>query len=150
MKQVKGDLITLTEKTDFDVIVHGCNCFNTMGAGIAKTIKERYPEAYREDCKTSRGDITKLGGYTWTVAKAPNTGWFFVIVNAYTQFNYGKGCQVDYRAIRTVFRTIAANFSYARIGYPRIGAGHGGGDWNIIEQIIDEELIGLNHTLVIL
>jgi len=28
------------------IIVHGCNCFCTMGAGIAKTIKELYPSAY--------------------------------------------------------------------------------------------------------
>ena len=41
MKIIKGDLIKLALQGEFDVIVHGCNCFCTMGAGIAKSIKPR-------------------------------------------------------------------------------------------------------------
>ena len=33
--------------------------------------------------------------------------------------------------------------------YPLIGAGLTGGDWNIISKIIDEELIDVDHTLVL-
>ena len=44
--KIKGDLIKLAIKGDFDVIIHGCNCFCTMGAGIAKSIKTAFPEAY--------------------------------------------------------------------------------------------------------
>ena len=32
---VDGDLIKLAKVGKFDVIVHGCNCLSTMGAGIA-------------------------------------------------------------------------------------------------------------------
>ena len=28
---VHGDLFKLAEQGEFDIIVHGCNCFNTMG-----------------------------------------------------------------------------------------------------------------------
>ena len=48
MKTLKGNLLNSFEK-DFNVILHGCNCFSTMGAGIAKQIAEKYPEAYRAD-----------------------------------------------------------------------------------------------------
>ena len=41
MNIVKGCLIELAVEGNFDVIVHGCNCFNTMGAGIAKQIKKK-------------------------------------------------------------------------------------------------------------
>ena len=35
-----GNLLQLADDGVFDVIVHGCNCFNEMGAGISKqTIK---------------------------------------------------------------------------------------------------------------
>ena len=34
-KEVVGDLIRLAKEGEFDVIAHGCNCFCTMGAGIA-------------------------------------------------------------------------------------------------------------------
>lgn len=35
MKTIKGDLIQLALANEFDVIIHGCNCFCTMGKGIA-------------------------------------------------------------------------------------------------------------------
>ena len=38
----KGDLLT----TDADIIVHGCNCQGVMGSGVAKQIKEKFPNAY--------------------------------------------------------------------------------------------------------
>jgi O-acetyl-ADP-ribose deacetylase (regulator of RNase III) len=41
-------------------------------------------------------------------------------------------------------------FAGKRIGYPKIGAGLAGGDWSIIEEIIDRELEGEDHTLVYL
>lgn len=36
MQNIKGDLIELALVGEFDVIVHGCNYFCTMGASIAK------------------------------------------------------------------------------------------------------------------
>jgi O-acetyl-ADP-ribose deacetylase (regulator of RNase III) len=46
-------------------------------------------------------------------------------------------------------RLIKQNFSGKRIGYPLIGAGLAGGDWKIISEIIDQELKGEDHTVVI-
>ena len=59
MKLIKGDLIQLAKNGEFDVIIHGCNCFCTMGAGIAKTIKDIFPEAYKADLNTKKGDRSK-------------------------------------------------------------------------------------------
>ena len=33
MRTIEGDLIGLAKAGHFDVIVHGCNCHNTMGRG---------------------------------------------------------------------------------------------------------------------
>ena len=66
MKEVKGDLIELAQAGHFDVITHGCNFFNTMGAGIAPQIKKAFPDAWYADNRTTRGDIMKLGCYTQT------------------------------------------------------------------------------------
>ena len=38
---VQGNLIALADAGQIDVLIHGCNCFCTMGAGIAKDIKSR-------------------------------------------------------------------------------------------------------------
>ena len=71
------------------------------------------------------------------------------VINAYTQHDYkGPGMKADYDAIRSVFKKIKSNFSGKRIGYPKIGAGLAGGDWNQISKFINEKLIDEDHTLV--
>jgi O-acetyl-ADP-ribose deacetylase (regulator of RNase III) len=144
MKTTYGDLVKMAKEGRFDVIIHGCNCFCTMGGGIAKAIKKAWPSAYFADLKTSRGNQGKLGRYSSTKVGR------LTIVNAYTQMYYGRGERfVDYEALRKVFRSIKKAFSGKRIGFPYIGAGLAGGNWKIISKIIDEELEGEDHTLVI-
>jgi O-acetyl-ADP-ribose deacetylase (regulator of RNase III) len=148
VKKVKGNLLSLAFQGEFDVIVHGCNCFCTMGAGIALAIKTEYPEAYAADCDTVRGDKAKLG--TFSEAYVVLGTHSLTIVNAYIQYDYrGPGPNVDYDAIDSAFRAIKRAFPGARIGYPMIGAGLAGGDWERIEKIIDVALEGEDHTLVI-
>lgn len=147
MKKKKGDLIELALNGNFDVIVHGCNCFCTMGAGIAKQIKATFPEAYKADLQTEKGLKEKLGTISFTEVETEKGQ--LVIVNAYTQFHWkGVGKKVSYEAVKNCFKHIKSNFSGKRIGYPAIGAGLAGGDWNIISEIIEKELTDENHTFV--
>ena len=118
-----------------------------MGAGIAKSIKQLFPAAYEADLATEKGSRDKLG--TFSSATVDCDGRELTIVNAYTQFSWrGRGIKADYDAIRSVFASIKTDFTGKRIGYPLIAAGLAGGDWDVISQIIDDELDGENHTLV--
>lgn len=64
---MKGDVFEVSKMFNERVAVgHGCNCFNAFGAGIAKIIKSLSPNAYAEDCKTSKGDRSKLGNFTYS------------------------------------------------------------------------------------
>jgi O-acetyl-ADP-ribose deacetylase (regulator of RNase III) len=45
IKHINGNLLKLAENGQFDIIMHGCNCFNTFGSGIAKSIKLSFPTA---------------------------------------------------------------------------------------------------------
>jgi O-acetyl-ADP-ribose deacetylase (regulator of RNase III) len=147
MRVIKGDLIKLALEGHFDVIVHGCNCQCTMGAGIAKSIKEIFPEAYAADLSTTKGSREKLGSIS--TATVTRDGQQFTIVNGYTQFNWrGPGVLVDYAAVRAVMKQVKLGFPERRIGYPKIGAGLAKGDWTLIAQIIDAELEEEDHTLV--
>jgi len=149
MKIITGDIVK--QALEFDIIVHGCNCFNNMGGGLAKQIKRTFPEAYKVDCQTKRGDKKKLGNFTACVIKLNNSE--ITIINAYTQFYYkiiseNKKKLVDYNALRNVFKQIKKHYNGKKIAYPLIGAGLAGGNWEIISKIIDEELINEDHTLV--
>lgn len=169
MKIVKADLIQIPLFSEADVILHGCNCFCTMGAGLAKQIKGFYPEAYAVDQKTIKGDKKKLGSISYakiirSSAKTPlykkvgnknvlqHPDVNFYVVNCYTQYKYwGKPGEVhaDYEAIRECLKNVREKFSDEVIAYPKIGAGLANGDWSIISEIIEEEFKDLKHFLVI-
>jgi O-acetyl-ADP-ribose deacetylase (regulator of RNase III) len=131
LKHTKGNLLDLAEAGEFDIVVQGCNCFNTMGGGIAREIAERYPMAAIVDDETEKGDFNKLGNYTTAF-----TGKF-LIVNAYTQYNMSQGTDVfEYSAFDLICQKLHKEFGTKRIGLPYIGMGLAGGDKDtIMEQI---------------
>lgn len=61
MIYAKGNLLDMAESGDFDVIIHGCNCFCRMKSGIAGQIAQRYPIVVDKDNETRVGDMSKLG-----------------------------------------------------------------------------------------
>ena len=147
MKTLQGDLLKLAKAGSFDVIAHGCNCFCTMGAGIAKGVAAQFPQAFHADQQTSKGDRAKLG--TCSVAKVQTANGHLTLVNAYTQYDYrGSGDKIDYNAVRSCMRWISDNYGSGKIGLPKIGAGLAGGDWSKILAIIEEELGGRDVTVV--
>lgn len=127
MYLLKGDLLKLARDGNFDVIVHGANCFCRMGSGVAKQIRAEYPEAYDADCTTTPGDRNKLGSYTQV-----HTNDGFVIVNAYTQFRFNRMGEkrdvFEYSAFDQVLNKLAEEFPASRIGFPMIGMGLACGD----------------------
>lgn len=139
----EGDLL----KSRCDIICHQVNCLGVMGAGIAKQIKEKYPEnynTYRTVVNTNRKEDC-LG----RVCYCSNSG-NPTIANMFAQLDiYPKGVKhTNYVAFRECCQSIKdfAYFqwggytSHCRIGFPyKIGCGLAGGDWNIIKQIIEEE-----------
>jgi O-acetyl-ADP-ribose deacetylase (regulator of RNase III) len=136
----KGDLLKLIN--NFDIIVHGCNCFHTFGAGIAKQIKSKFPQAYQADLSTKYADKSKLG--TYSLSTHNNT----IIINAYIQFNYGTSKpQLNYQALTNCLTNIATNYPNKSIAMPKIGCGLAGGDWKTVEKIITETL--KNHQVTI-
>lgn len=135
MKLVKGDLLALGKANEFDIIVQGCNCWNVMGSGIAKSIREQFPDAWLADQETLAGDRNKLGCYTIGMAGR------LVIINAYTQFNTAKYLGEDvfeYKSFELVLDKLAKRFGKYRIGLPMIGMGLAGGDPERIIPLIED------------
>jgi O-acetyl-ADP-ribose deacetylase (regulator of RNase III) len=137
---VQGNLL----ESDCTVIAHQCNCFSTMGAGIAKQIKAKYPEAYEADRFFGQSPEDRLGKYSIVAYAEPP----LIICNLYGQFRYGRDKQhTDYDALNSameyMFQMLSVNqhsvFSHfpIKLGMPYgMGAGLAGGQWDIIYHLI--------------
>lgn len=150
-----GNLIDMAEAGLFDVIVHGCNCYTTMGSGIAKEIKERYPAAYRVDKQWPIKMVMpyihtpelRLGNFSFAVVEAPPTAPHyldcerkkFTIVNAYTQVGFMPRDvdHFEYASFELILRKLLSVYGDRRVGLPYIGMGLAGGDPEKIIPIID-------------
>lgn len=151
-RYVEGDLVELAKNREFDVIIHGCNCFCTMNSGIARAIRNAWPNVYYEaDLRTTSGDRDKLGTYTSYVTPQGTH-----VLNAYTQYNYGRDGKVylKYWALRNALKSIKTDYGmgggvWNKFGLPQIGCGLAGGDWSKVEQIIKEELYNEDVTVVL-
>jgi O-acetyl-ADP-ribose deacetylase (regulator of RNase III) len=129
------------------IIVHGCNARGVMGSGVAKAVKYRYPEAFEVYLRKFYTGGLILGEYT-SYATPHKT----LIVNGITQKSYGTKVQryVDYEAVAQVFKNVVEDMvwtqgdpkciHYDTIAFPKIGAGLGGGSWDVISAIIDEAI----------
>ena len=131
---IEDNIFNCTE----NIIVHQTNCQGVMGLGIALQIKNKYPEvynAYHHYCKTNLPS-NLLG--TSLICEA-NDGKY--IANLFGQLNYGEGLQTDYDRFKIALKEIHGfakenNLSVA-IPY-KIGCGLAHGDWNIVQDIINE------------
>jgi O-acetyl-ADP-ribose deacetylase (regulator of RNase III) len=129
LKRAKGNLIDMAEAGEFDFIVQGCNCHNTMGSGIAKEIRERYPIAYEADTKAAEIWVTpvaRLGNFSFAV-----TDKNFVIINAYTQVDFmPRGVDhFEYEAFYIILKKLETLAGEGvRFGFPYIGMGLAGGN----------------------
>ncbi len=138
LKTIQGDLVNLASQGKFDIIVHGCNCFNVMGGGIARVIRETWPEVYESDCKTKKGDIDKLGTFTY----APVNDDKLIVVNLYTQYGFHSEERPDvfeYAFFEIGLSEILNKFGpFHRFGFPLIGCGLAGGDEAIVKESLED------------
>jgi O-acetyl-ADP-ribose deacetylase (regulator of RNase III) len=138
---IYGD-ITLLAKSGY--LVHGVNCCNVMGSGVAKAIFTIYPSvksSYHSLATHNLGDVQYV--------KVTDS---LTVVNAHTQFNYGYDGKryVSYDAIATCFDTLANHVEDgATIWIPKIGSDLGGGDFDAILAIIKASLRNRNVNLIL-
>ena len=133
LNHTKGNLLDLAEAGEFDIVVQGCNCFCTMGGGIAREIRERYPMCAEIDRLTESGERMKLGN--WTEFDSGK----FIIINAYTQYNMSQGTDVfEYTAFQLILEKLVHVYGTQRIGLPYIGMGLAGGDAKWIVPMIEQ------------
>lgn len=150
---ISGDIVSDFKSEKINVLVHGCNCFHTMGAGLAKQVAKEFPAAYVSDVLTEYGDKEKLGSFSFHYVNLEKP---LIVFNAYTQFSYGKkGTHASLAAIESCLADIHAFLNNAFpskeliIGIPKIGCGLGGQLWENVLPIIEEEFSDSRFTIFI-
>lgn len=138
IKIVKGNILDTTK----DIICHQVNCMGVMGSGLAKQIRNKYPEVYPSYIKYCKGckdnDPKNLLGEVQTIPCSDGK----IIANLFGQYRYGRDKQyTDYNALKTSLEGIlqVAKMFNNTIAIPyNLGCGLAGGDWNIVYKIIEE------------
>lgn len=118
-----------------------------MRSGIAPKLAENFPAAKAADDATPRGDQHKLG--TFSVGK--DELYDLLVYNIYGQYgwkrdhvNYGTITKALFLGLRKMRDDLAERFKVVdedvvvKVGFPKIGSGLGGGDWDFIRPLIEE------------
>ena len=118
-----------------DAYAHQCNCFTTMGAGIAKSLAAQFPEVNAADAATVRGDISKLGTFTKAVVTPTST-----VYNVYGQYSTSRLMRTTnypalFSGLRAVMEDMVKN-GKSTLGIPYIGCGLARGKWEEVEPFI--------------
>jgi O-acetyl-ADP-ribose deacetylase (regulator of RNase III) len=157
VKIIKGDLIALAKSGQFDYILHGCNCFCTMGAGIAAVIAANFSAAREVDLGSRKGDIFKLGDYTKAKARIGSIKYLakiqdnpsFTIINAYTQYQPGKDFKLwALESVLWKFIQRERITPDVKVGVPLIGCGIGGGNETLVRDLLFRYSRYMDLTLV--
>lgn len=134
IKLIKGNVLD----SDAPIIAHQVNCMGVMGAGVAKCVREKYPDVmttYSRWCKEYKPQI--LLGMVLDYCTDKNQ----IIANCFAQNKTGRGRQTNYEAFYMCLENLKKAVDYYgfehRIAFPyKIGCGLSGGDWDIILAMI--------------
>ena len=140
IKHIKCDIF----ESGADVICHQVNCQGVMGSGLAKQVRERYPNVYKkykELCDRVKDEGRSPLG-CWQAIRIDEAHIpYKYIINIFAQENYGYDgkCYTDYKILKGIFEEIKLATHNQTIAIPYLmGCHRGGGDWNVVYKMIEE------------
>lgn len=133
-KYIVGDIT----QTELKYIAHGVNCQNKMGSGVAKALYIKFPEI-----KTGYHDLLdeRVSSFDWLGHIQCIRSKDKVVFNCFTQENYGYDGKryVNYGAVSKCFYNLVNTLDKGTvIAIPKIGCGLAGGNWEFVEQLIND------------
>jgi len=133
IKIIKGNILNAKE----DVICHQVNCKGVMGSGLAKQIRNKYPEVFNEYKYILNTCGSQLGHCQMVLCSDGKS-----VANLFAQDGYGTDRRyTDYDYLKQSLQQllIVAKENNLTIAIPyNLGCGLAGGDWNIVYKIIKD------------
>ena len=147
MNTINGNIVDIFRGGGYDYLLHGANCQATMRSGVAWALVQAFPIVKSADLHFAKDTTPEQRLGKFSMAKTEHG----VIVNLYTQLTYGyDGLRyVSYDAIdESAYRFNQYAKPNSNILLPKMGSERGGGNWNVIKEILTYRLVGHNLTLV--
>lgn len=145
MRVVNGNAVTAVINKEVDLLLHVANCQGRMGSGIALTIKEEIPSAYKA-YKTFETDKEL------TLGTVSSDG---TVINLHAQEFYGYDGKryLDYealaRSLEHVKSVLDKRGKKYKIGLPfKMGCDRAGGSWEVVSSMISHYLQPDHEILV--
>ena len=137
-----------------DIICHQVNCQGAMNSGVAKAIRQKWPEVYTEyhqcakDIDIGFGDMQlsweHMFGHIQLVYLGEENGHSKGVINMFAQEGYGYDGRryTSYDAFWSCLGEIKKYITPGKtLAFPaRIGCVRGGANWNVILTMISEVL----------
>lgn len=136
MKIINGDLL----KIESGMICHQVNCRGVANLGLAKQVRDNFPNWYRTFRSPAWGEL----GDVWYFPASDK----LTIANMYAQKYYGHNKRhTNYEAFYQCLEKIQQEIDDTLVYFPfGIGCGLAGGNWNIVSKMI--EVVLPNATIV--
>lgn len=146
IKEFYGDVLTSVA----DLIMHQVNCSGVFNSGVAKSVRDKYPNVYAKYKDAYDRGYAKLGNIQ--VVEGQDGFDSKKIVNLFAQEKYGYDKQkyTSYDALDTCMhklRTYCEENYIHSIALPwHMSSDRGGADWNVVLAIIKSSFEDSNVT----
>ncbi len=143
---VTGDLFQASES----IIGHQVNCQAVMGSGVAKQMKQLYPEVFSEYVRFCNQNKGSLLGSCQIVELNHGTNKY--VAHLFGQQTFGRDGRkytnddALRNALTQLYEFAKANQCSVALPY-KIGCDRGGGDWNVILEMIQDIFTDVDVTL---
>lgn len=121
------------------VIAHGVNSQGYMGAGVARTMRAKFPQMFKHYKGLCRTGMLKPGNYfPWYEPAGLAIDKDYTIFNLVTQEHPGPNAKLEY--IETSLLNVLNHCQYVgikKLALPRIGCGIGGLKWDDVKISIE-------------
>lgn len=136
IKHVKGDILTAPTRNEETIICHQVNCRAAMGAGLARQIRDKWPDVYDR----YRLMVETCGEFMLGSFHEVKVGPHLYVANLYGQVGYGRDKRyTNYAALTAALFKGMKEYPRATFRIPYgLGCGLAGGDWETVLNIIKE------------